>query len=194
MQVQEAVLVVDCETTGFNPPHVIVEIGALALSTGTLEVLGSFERRVKITQDQIAYMSPKAAEVNGWTAALNEQGVPLGQARAEFEIWKSGFAFLGCAAHNADFDRGHFVHDGFFPKKTKWLCTIQGLKALERRRGSRFESLRLAKLAEACGYQPKKAHAALEDAKACAAGFTWLIQQGIMPADMLIPDKDSLPF
>lgn len=94
------IAITDLETTGLDSyKNEIVEMGLVLMNQRTLEVIGTWERKVLPTRMQYAH--PKALEVNGYTDAAWKDAVPLTDAMREYAAKTAGAIF---AAYNVTFD------------------------------------------------------------------------------------------
>jgi DNA polymerase III subunit epsilon len=152
----EQLLLLDCETTGLEPPAELCEIGAVLLSVSHRAVL-----------QQLSFLLPVPANpaqaVNGIDPALTLQAQPAPQARALLLAMLSAADAL--VAHNAAFDRpwiDGWLQASGLPTTAEqgkpWICTCEGIS---------WQGLRpnpsLASLALAHGIPVWAAHRALTD-------------------------------
>jgi DNA polymerase-3 subunit epsilon len=153
----ERYVVIDVETTGFNPgPDRVVEVALVVVERG--QCVGAFQSLVNPGIPTKA----GARAVNGITDAM------LADAPLPADVWPQVIEMIGdspLVAHNAPFDRGFLCHELYLlnhpPLKHKWLCTMQRGQALLGYRPRLGDLVR-----KVCGVAPVGLHRAMADVEA----------------------------
>jgi len=170
----ERYVVLDAETTGFNPgPDRVVEVALVVVDYG---------QRVEAFQSLVnpgIRTKPGARAVNGITDAM------LANAPLPDEVWPRVVELIGerpVVAHNASFDRGFVMHElqllGLQPIKTQWVCSMQQGQRLLGYRPRLSDLVR-----HVCGSSPRGLHRAMADVEALVeVAACWWPLIPIMPA------------
>jgi DNA polymerase III epsilon subunit-like protein len=181
-------VIIDTETGGLNAEsHALLQISFI-ITDRDLNVLDEFEH--KVIPDPTKAIDPKAAEINGYNAALwLEQGMTHIQADKTFtqhiDQWFPAAHTdpdrrVIAVAHNATFDQKFVkVHlpETFKRFHPTWICTMWGLRQWRKRTGIDGNA-KLASLAECASFDfAGQAHRAGADTRACLAGYKWLVAQ-----------------
>ena len=94
------IAITDIDTTGTDPDtHEIIEIGLVLVDQNTLEVIDTYEVKVRPEHPETA--TPEALKVNGYDPANWQDAVPLAEAMTEYARRTREAMFL---AHNVSFD------------------------------------------------------------------------------------------
>lgn len=159
---------IDVETTGLSPKtHEIIEIGAIEVDFHTLEEIRRID--VKIKPQRIDLASPKALEVNGYSAQGWVNAVDLGEALVPLAGMINNRIWVG---HNPGFDKG-FIEAAYWatgrmpPVASDMVDTKAVAKALQDSGAMKFISLSLSNVAAAFGLSQPSPHRALDDAMLC---------------------------
>ncbi|MDB6118568.1 MAG: hypothetical protein JWO08_2349 [Verrucomicrobiaceae bacterium] len=180
------IIAIDTETGGLYPSlHALLSISVVPSWDElplTLHILPQPDRLI----------DPEAAKLNGYTPLLWEQrnAVPLRQAMlllaSELQMLFSQKKDARLVAHNAGFDRPFLeeaarVCDINLPSRYAWRCSMMLMGELMDAGQLPAGSLSLARLGELCGHWPvgsrPTVHDAGQDARACLAGYQWLLQK-----------------
>ncbi|MFA6603335.1 MAG: 3'-5' exonuclease [Patescibacteria group bacterium] len=158
------IAITDIETTGLDPDtHEIIEIGLVLVDQKTLEILDTYE--VKVRPEHLETAQPEALKVNGYDPADWQNAVPLAAAMAEYARRTRDAIFL---AHNVSFD-WPFVAKAF--RKTgvrdemsyHRLCNMSGARFLLHNKG--LANFKQNQVAEFLGLEPEpEVHRALNGA------------------------------
>ncbi len=187
----QRIISIDTETSDTlkNPKAEIISIGLCLLSSDLSTIQSQLELYI-VPQGPV---SPEAAAINGYTPELwAERGaVEPHLAACLIKSWLRNTIIeyavqLVPLAHNAAFDKS--MLERFqntvgmdFPLDYHWHCSMN-LFHTWLFLSKQEQSCGLKSLATACGHwteeeAAQKHHGALEDARACADGFSWLIQK-----------------
>lgn len=158
-------LLVDCETTGFDPRrHTLIELALLAFvfepdKQGTVHFRG-------VLRQYSGFRDPGTAEVDPMSLRINriKRADLLGKALDRHAVCQTIHQARVVIAHNATFDRAFVLPHVPELQDLPWLCSVQGIdwKALGHSRRS------LASLCEVRGI-PGPDHRAMTDALATLA-------------------------
>lgn len=177
-------IAIDVETGGLDPQrHALLSIA----------VVPSWQYEpfhVCIQPGPGTRVDDEAAKVNGYTPERWEQhnAVLESQALEMLVQWLKESGALqkkaGAVAHNAAFDRGFLdmaqnVHRRDLGINRRWRCSMVAMMAAQDAGLLPEGKCTLDALGEATGFWLKEpraeAHDALQDARACLHGYTWLI-------------------
>ncbi|MCS5736986.1 3'-5' exonuclease, partial [Herbiconiux daphne] len=120
---EKNIIILDIETTGLDPLQAeITEIGAIKVNSVSLEVVGAFDKLIKIANP----VPEKITELTGITSELlNTKGKNLKNVLKELSEFCGGYDIY---AHNANFDKG-FIRKALDDNKIEyhqsdWVDTI----------------------------------------------------------------------
>jgi len=159
-------IITDLETTGLDPyVHVILEIGALVVDQRSLDVLHTWQVKVRPTTSALALAEPGALEVNGYSEEeWRDDAVSLRYALLAYMAYARGGVFL---AQNVTFDWG-FMQAALRATDVKSTLDYHrlDLASLSWLRWPELESVSLSAVAEGLGLgREPRPHRALAGAK-----------------------------
>jgi DNA polymerase III epsilon subunit-like protein len=175
-------IAIDTETGGTDPRrHALLSISACHV----LNPENSFSVFILPEPDQL--VDPAAAAVNGYTPDLwRERGaVPLAEAMRLFKAWLP-YGGNDALAHNAPFDKG-FIEEA--ERRTNsttylrrlWRCSVQTFMTANDLLALRPPNFKLETLARMAGHWApdfvRGDHQSIDDVRACAAGYRWLMRK-----------------
>lgn len=158
------IVVVDIETTGFNPQtEELLEIGAVRIEGG--RVVGEFSELVRPNKK----IPPRIIELTGITEAMVAEARGPGDILPEFMNFAAGAVFV---AHNAQFDLGFLAGKIRTVLGVEYTPPVLDTLALSRALWSELKSHRLNVVAKELGIKQENHHRATDDART-----TWRILQ-----------------
>lgn len=158
----QPIVVVDIETTGFNPQtEELLEIGALRIEEG--RVVGEFSEFVRVKKR----IPPRIIELTGITETM------VAKAREPQDVLRDFMGFVDGAvfvAHNAQFDLGFLTRKIRETLGVEYAPAVLDTLALGRALWPELKSHRLNVLAKELGIKQESHHRANDDART-----TWQI-------------------
>ena len=158
------IAITDLETTGLDPlKHEIVEIGLVLVTQPELEIIDTFD--IKIKPENLTLADPKALEINGYNHNEWLQASSLKEAMGIYLSKVKGTIFC---AHNITFDLP-FIKQACIKTNLDFTpdyhCIDIPSLAWSKFRNSELEGLNLSKLAEFMGLKPEpETHRAISGA------------------------------
>lgn len=172
---ERPLLFIDLEMTGLDPRvHEILEVGALLVDGGTLEIKSEYETKIK--PENIENADPKALELNRYQEKEWTKAVPLRQVLEKLnELAPQGMI----AGWNITFDwmflemayRQHDIKPAFDYHK----IDVLGIAWYWALKHPEIKEVKLSKFCEYFKIDRKDAHRALADIKATFAVFKKLV-------------------
>lgn len=158
----QPIVVVDIETTGFNPQtEELLEIGALRIEEG--KVVGEFSEFVRANKK----IPPRIIELTGITETMVAKAREPQEVLPEFMRFVDGAVFV---AHNAQFDLGFLTRKIRDVLGVEYAPSVLDTLAFGRALWPELKSHRLNVLAKELGIKQENHHRANDDART-----TWQI-------------------